>query len=49
MAEIKSFLGKMGFALRKLLRGENAIADYEDIHTRKEYLKVKKKIEKRER
>ena len=36
MAEIKSFLGAMGLTLRKLLRGENAIADYEDIQFRRE-------------
>ena len=35
MAEIKSFLGTMGLTLRKLLRGENAIADYEDIQSRR--------------
>ena len=35
MAEIKSFLGTMGLTLRKLLRGEYAIADYEDIQSRR--------------
>ena len=34
MAEIESFLGTMGLTLRKLLRGENAIADYENIQFR---------------
>ena len=36
MAQIKSFLGTMGLTLRKLLRGDNAIADYEDIQSRRE-------------
>ena len=35
-SQIKSFLGAMGFTLRKLLRGENAFADYEDIQSRRE-------------
>ncbi len=35
MVEIKSFLGTMGLTLRKLLGGENAIADYEDIQSRR--------------
>jgi hypothetical protein len=35
MAEIKSFLGTMGLTLRKLLWGENVIADYEDIQSRR--------------
>ena len=34
MAQIKSFLGTMGLTLRKLLQGDNAIADYEDIQSR---------------
>ena len=36
MAQIKSFLGTMGLTLRKLLRGDNSIADYEDIQSRRE-------------
>jgi hypothetical protein len=35
MAKINSFLGTMGLTLRKLLRGENSIADYEDIQSRR--------------
>ena len=35
MTEIKSFLGTIVLTLRKLLRGENAIADYEDIQSRR--------------
>ena len=34
MAQIKRFLGTMGLTLRKLLRGDNAIADYGDIQSR---------------
>ena len=34
MAQIKSFLGTMDLTLRKLLQGDNAIADYEDIQSR---------------
>ena len=35
MVEIKSFLGTIGLTLRKLLRGENALADFEYIQTRR--------------
>ena len=35
MAEIKSFLGTMQVTLRKLLRSGTAIADYEDIQSRR--------------
>ena len=38
MAQIKSFLGTMGLTLRKLLRGDDAIVDYEDIQSRWEYV-----------
>ena len=34
MAQIKSFLGTMGLTFRELLRGDNAIADYEEIQSR---------------
>ena len=53
MAQIKSFLGTMGITLRKLIRGDKAIADYEDIQSRWEiyhsceflYSKFKKNIQ----
>jgi len=35
MAEIKNFQGTMGLTLRKLLRSENAIAEYEDIQSQR--------------
>ena len=35
MAEIKSFQGTMGLTLRKLLRGEITIVDYENIQSRR--------------
>ena len=36
VSQIKSFLGTMRLTLRNLLRGDNAIADYEDIESRRE-------------
>ena len=34
IVEIESFLGIMDLTLRKILRGENAIADYKDSQSR---------------
>ena len=36
MVQMMSFLGTIGLTFRKLLRGDNAIADYEDIQSRRE-------------